>query len=366
LQSLLQKNYSDLGIDLNFVSSGTSDLGLSAGNNDVETHRYYFTSDHIGSSNVITDASGTPVQQIEYMPFGESYVDWRELSWNTPYRFTGKEQDPETGLYDYGARYYDAKIGRFMSVDPLAADFASWTPYHYVHNNPLRYTDPNGLSADDIIIRGSDGNTFNWTTGATYDGEDEFIKQTVTALNALGANANTANFSFKGRKASGVNFEGNAVLDYASGGSKDYQDVFIKHADNNPAAPGENQHITGTIYWDPSRGIAEEGFNGAEGGGAFPSIGELVHEMGHAALFNEFGGEDWQDRQSIFANEEQMIIDRLEKPAMQSLGFGYRTGHNTYSSRSQLLKNFSGSIKNRLSFVGSYYIPTPSPIKLMK
>ncbi len=144
LQSLLQKNYTDLGIDLNFVSSGTSDLGLSAGNNDVETHRYYFTSDHIGSSNVITDASGTPVQQIEYMPFGESYVDWRELSWNTPYRFTGKEQDPETGLYYYGARYYDAKIGRFMSVDPLAEKYPGWSPYTYTLDNPVRLVDPTG------------------------------------------------------------------------------------------------------------------------------------------------------------------------------------------------------------------------------
>ena len=38
-----------------------------------------------------------------------------------------------------------------MSVDPLASDFPSWTPYHYVHNNPLRNTDPTGMSADDII-----------------------------------------------------------------------------------------------------------------------------------------------------------------------------------------------------------------------
>jgi len=93
---------------------------------------------------VITDASGTPVQQIEYMPFGESYVDWRELSWNTPYRFTGKEQDPETGLYYYGARYYDAKIGRFMSVDPLAEKYPGWSPYTYTLDNPVRLVDPTG------------------------------------------------------------------------------------------------------------------------------------------------------------------------------------------------------------------------------
>ena len=55
-------------------------------------------------------------------------------------------------LLDYGARYYDARLSRFLSVDPLASDFPSWNPYHYVHNNPLRYTDPTGMSADDIII----------------------------------------------------------------------------------------------------------------------------------------------------------------------------------------------------------------------
>jgi uncharacterized protein RhaS with RHS repeats len=58
-------------------------------------------------------------------------------------------------LYYYRARHYDPETGRFLHVDPLADDFPSWTPYHYVHNNPLRYTDPTGMSADDIIIKGS-------------------------------------------------------------------------------------------------------------------------------------------------------------------------------------------------------------------
>lgn len=101
--------------------------------------------------------------------------------------------------------------------------------------------------------------------------------------------------------------------------------------------------------------------------GAFPSMGVLVHEMGHAALYNEFGGADWQDRQHIFANEEQMIIDRLEKPAMQSLGFGYRTGHNTFSSRSDFLKNnYKYHQEKGLPFSGSFYIPSLTPTKLKK
>jgi hypothetical protein len=250
-------------------------------------------------------------------------------------------------------------------VDPLAEKYPYESPFTYVSNNPVRYNDPTGMEKDDIIIRGSNGSEFNWTVGSTYDGDDKFIKESVDALNALGSDPNTANFSFKGNQSSGVNFEGNAVLDYASGGSKDHQDIIIEHANNNPEAPGQNQHIKGTVYWDPSRGIKEEGFYGGKGGGAFPSMGLLIHEMGHAALYNEFGGADWRDRQHIFGYEEKMIIDRLEKPAMQSLGFGYRTGHNTKDNRTDLLKNdFSGSQHYKLPFVGSYYIPSLTPTKL--
>lgn len=51
------------------------------------------------------------------------------------------------GLYYYGARYYDPKVSAWLSVDPLAGEFPAWTPYHYVHNNPVNLTDPTGMSA---------------------------------------------------------------------------------------------------------------------------------------------------------------------------------------------------------------------------
>jgi len=53
-------------------------------------------------------------------------------------------------MYYYGARYYDPRISIFVSVDPLAEDFAGWTPYHYVHNNPINLIDPTGMSAEGI------------------------------------------------------------------------------------------------------------------------------------------------------------------------------------------------------------------------
>jgi len=51
------------------------------------------------------------------------------------------------GLYYYGARYYDPKVSVWLSVDPLANEFPSWTPYHFVHNNPINLIDPDGRSA---------------------------------------------------------------------------------------------------------------------------------------------------------------------------------------------------------------------------
>ena len=60
------------------------------------------------------------------------------------YKYVGKECDNETGLYYYGARYYDPWICRFVSVDPMKDETPNWTPYRYAFNNPLRFFDPDG------------------------------------------------------------------------------------------------------------------------------------------------------------------------------------------------------------------------------
>ena len=69
--------------------------------------------------------------------------------------YNGKELDTDFGLdwYHYGFRMYDPAIGRFSSIDPLASDFASWSPYNYVLGNPIRLVDPDGRVPEDIIIR---------------------------------------------------------------------------------------------------------------------------------------------------------------------------------------------------------------------
>ena len=70
---------------------------------------------------------------------------------NYLYNYKELNADHDLKWYDYGARFYDAVIGRWHVVDPMGGDFNNWTPYHYVHCNPLKYSDIGGMSAEDKI-----------------------------------------------------------------------------------------------------------------------------------------------------------------------------------------------------------------------
>lgn len=91
-----------------------------------------------------TDLSGEVIQYIDYIPYGETFVEQNRIDWSTPYRFNGKELDCESGLYYYRARYYDPKVSRFMSVDPMAEKYPSLSPYAYLVNNPINNIDTDG------------------------------------------------------------------------------------------------------------------------------------------------------------------------------------------------------------------------------
>ena len=85
-----------------------------------EKMQFYYHPDHLGSSSYITNLDGEVVQHIEYVPFGEVFVEERNNTWNTPYLFNAKEFDEETGLYYYGARYYEPRVSLWMNVDRYA------------------------------------------------------------------------------------------------------------------------------------------------------------------------------------------------------------------------------------------------------
>lgn len=129
---------------------------VSAANDNPEKLQYYYHSDHLGSSSLITDLDCNVAQHIEYVPFGEVFIEEKNSTWNTPYKFNGKELDEETGLYYYGARYMDPRTSVWISVDPLAERMPWNSPYVYCSNNPVNKIDPDGR--------------LEWPVNRTYNG----------------------------------------------------------------------------------------------------------------------------------------------------------------------------------------------------
>ena len=109
-----------------------------------EKLQFYYHPDHLGSSSYITNLDGEVVQHIEYVPFGEVFIEERNSIWNTPYLFNAKEFDEETGLYYYGARYYDPRLSLWISTDKSAIIAPGYSPYTFCKNNPNIMVDPNG------------------------------------------------------------------------------------------------------------------------------------------------------------------------------------------------------------------------------
>jgi RHS repeat-associated protein len=107
--------------------------------------------DHLGSIRTTIDQTGTVIGYDDYDPFG-NVLPGRSYNAGTPNdlnKFTGHERDQEGGLdLDYMlARNYDSELGRFYSVNPMAAKHPNYTPFAYVYNNPLRLVDPLGMDS---------------------------------------------------------------------------------------------------------------------------------------------------------------------------------------------------------------------------
>ena len=143
-------------------------------NDDYEKMQFYYNPDQLGISSYITNLDGEVVQHIEYVPFGEVFIEERNNTWNTPYLFNAMEYDEETGMYYYGARYYEPRISLWMSVDPISIydprnsenyldgehndgvyNYRNLNPYIYCYQSPISLVDPNGKQAVPGAILGS-------------------------------------------------------------------------------------------------------------------------------------------------------------------------------------------------------------------
>ena len=134
-------------------NDGGGNEGSSGEEYDESQRRpvWWYHTDHLGSSTYLTDNFGRPSHYYETLPFGEMMVEHNQSkstagAYDNHYKFNGKELDDATQMYYYGARYYDPRFSIFVSVDPLAEQ--TMQPYLYVGNNPIMFTDPTGMEAE--------------------------------------------------------------------------------------------------------------------------------------------------------------------------------------------------------------------------
>ena len=143
-----------------------------------ETFEYeYYLTDHLGNTRVVLDQSGAVLQTNSYYPFGMIMegltTNNQTLNPKNLYLYNGKELQEDFGLnwHDYGFRMYDAQIGRWHVIDPMAEQAPNWTPYRYAFNNPLKFIDPDGRFESTLVTELDDG-TYKVVGGDANDGDN--------------------------------------------------------------------------------------------------------------------------------------------------------------------------------------------------
>jgi RHS repeat-associated protein len=142
----------DVIVTVSNVQSNAMDFDVTGSSGTSSSDIYFYFSDTLGTSRIITASDGTVCYDADTYPFGgeRAYKD----NCDSAYKFTGKERDPESGLDNFGARYDSSQYGRFMtpdwSDDPDTVPYGDFNDprslnlYSFVRNNPLTLTDPDG------------------------------------------------------------------------------------------------------------------------------------------------------------------------------------------------------------------------------
>ena len=138
------------GPPVQFESDDLGDPGAGYGFESDHTYEgdwFFFHTDHLGSTSYLTDTAGNVSQFVCYTPYGEAIVDEHLTTYENPFKFSGKELDDITGLYDHGARSRNPISTLWYGVDPLWEKYPEFGAYVYCAGNPVKLVDPDGRSA---------------------------------------------------------------------------------------------------------------------------------------------------------------------------------------------------------------------------
>lgn len=294
-------------------------------NDDYEKMQFYYHPDHLGSSSYITNLDGEVLQHIEYVPFGEVFIEERNNTWNTPYLFNAKEFDGETGMYYYGARYYEPRISLWMSTDPMQEKYPMSTTYCFVNNNPIKEIDPDGCDGY-VIINGNKititANVYLYGAGATKNVADQMQKD---------VNGKWSSSTFSAKSANGTSFRVSVKVKILLYNNKEKSDPFIILQSWNPynrdnfvevGANDKRSYVTGG-----DEGLwRSQGRNGRTLAEDDPAPHEIGHMLGLTDRYKDKNGASVTDigwENNIMGNSrtgkvEQRNIDGILKDSMKA------------------------------------------------
>jgi RHS repeat-associated protein len=254
----------------------------------------YYHADGLGSITSLTNASGTVVNSYEYDSYGQ--LTSRNEAVSNTIGYTAREDDGQTGLYYYRARYYDPATGRFLSEDPVRWDSDDTNFYRYVLNRPVTYLDPTGLRI--VVNPGSESprdpyspglNITNYDVALGYLVRDPMLRQVLHDLMAS---------------------------------PKTFTIVFVK--DDRVKYYPDSRKIT----WNPYLAI-----RCSPSGRLSPALAlghELVHAWLHQGPVARALGSKPDPQYGT--RLERLVIERYEAPAAQRLGESVRSNHEGYGA----------------------------------
>jgi RHS repeat-associated protein len=262
----------------------------------------YYLKDHLFSNRIIfadmnvngsINAATEILEENTYYPYGlEQSGLMNTISSNaSPYQYSGKEMLAFNGynMNDYGARYYDAALGRWNVMDELSEKYHSFSCYNFVVNNPMKYIDPDGkevwinsFSEDGVKYRYESGKVYDTKGNEVYQStiKDEFVLQTILAL---------------GDASKGDTYG----LISAFAESKD-ENIDIKYKDN------VSSYDPKTISFDPYNGILWK--ENGETKTQTASLG-ILHEFGHAII------DQFKNELENFFSEKELEQFKINSPS---------------------------------------------------
>ncbi len=307
----------------------------------------YQYKDHLGNvrlsyadtdNNGIIDANSEIISEKNYYPFGLTHKGYNNIVQNSnsvasKFKYNGKELNDELGLdwYDYGARNYDAALGRWMNIDPHAETYYDISPYNYAANSPIIFADPDGMNI--IISWEINGESKSMTY--TYDKDrslsddlPDFVKNTFASLDQLySTGASKVNF--------GTEEEPNVVDVVGAFMNNEDHDFTIKEGSSNKYKRDSNTVLFNSengaeFRKDLSIGWTEEntGRNSASALLGHEIIHAYNDEFDNKAYLKRRGAKfpDWRKTAPYFPNmEEKSTTTNWANQINRKLGQDERT-----------------------------------------